>query len=609
MFEWLKRNKTKKVDFSKSEQSAWAETFNPLRNLTIDRAIRIYDNARMGAYAELQWLYQEIEAVHPTLFTCVERRSSALMETDYCIKVVDADKARGFDQSLAEDQQAFLKLAFADAENGNLNETIEHLGLGFFRGYAHAKPLYNNNGTTLEGFDILDNWNFCQDRHTGRWYWNPSAQAAINDNLQEIPAGELVTIARPRHVDYPALSIYIRAALGERKWGIFLERYGVPPVIITMPPDIDKDKEAAYLTAAESVAMGGSGALPNGSTASYATEARGTDPFSIYLTHQQEQIVLMSTGGILTSLSSPTGIGGGASDAHTQTWRTVIRRDCKLMTTPINRGPVEDLLNAGFPGKAHLAYFDFSDPKPKASEVFECAAKAKTAGYIVKKENLEEMTGYELELDTSVTAASLPYQIMGETLSTGETDKPATAPETLPPVEAQAAKVAETGMNGAQVTALLEVIAKVKSGEIDPAAAPTILKSAFPLLDDTKISEMLQISPNPASPATDPSLNKSSIENNSLQGHCKTTGEKIANKDTAKTDPSLDRTKTAFLSVSQKAVKAAAEVIEKGGSTDEAMAAYDAAALEVLNPETIAAAAEPIADILDGAAASGKELE
>lgn len=407
--QWLSRmRKRKKTAYEKDQLSAWAETHNPLRNLSIERANRIYDSARMGAYAELQWLYQEIEAVDSTLFTCVERRSSALTETDYTIKAVDADKARGYDQSLAEDQQGFLKLAFADAENGNLNEAIEHLGLGFFRGFAHVKPLYSNGHTTLEGFDLLDNWNFCRDIHTGSWYWNPQATMTIgSQNLEQIPRGELVSLTRNRHVDYPALNIFIRTALGEKKYGQFIERYGVPPVIITMPPDIDKNTEDAYLTAAEMVAAGGSGALPNGSVANYATDARGTNPFESFFQHQQEQIVLMATGGILTSLSSPTGIGSGASDAHSETWRTVIRRDCKLITTPINRVVVDALLEAAFPGKPKLAYFDFADPSPSASQVFDNAVKAKGAGYRVKQNDLEEKTGYTLEPDPHAAAPGM----------------------------------------------------------------------------------------------------------------------------------------------------------------------------------------------------------
>ena len=44
-----------------------------------------------------------------------------------------------------------------------------------------------------------------------------------------------------------------------------------------------------------------------------------------------------------------------------------------LITTPVNRVVVSDLLNANFPGRPHLAYFDFADPQPTAKEVFETA--------------------------------------------------------------------------------------------------------------------------------------------------------------------------------------------------------------------------------------------
>lgn len=383
--------------YAKSEAAAWAETVNPLRGLSIDRAARIYDSARTGAYAELQWLYNEIEEADPILLTCVERRSTALLETEWTVRAADPGKARGYDQALADDQAAFLTLAFADAERGNLNEAIEHLALGFFRGFAHARPLYAEGMGSLDGFDLLDNWNFCRDIHDGSWWWNPDASPVPATDCKLVPRGELVSVVRSRHVDYPALEIAIRRALGDKKYGVFLERYGVPPVIIVMPPDIDKAEEPVYQAAAETVARGGSGTVPAGSAVNYATDARGVNPFETFLRRQQELVVLMATGGILTSLSSPTGIGGGATDAHEKTWRTIVRRDCKLMATPMNRVVCAALLDAAFPGRPHLAYFDFADPQPTADEVFGTAGKAVAAGYRVRQADLEEKSGYTLE--------------------------------------------------------------------------------------------------------------------------------------------------------------------------------------------------------------------
>lgn len=589
--------------YEKSEAAAWAETLNPLRGLTIDYAGRIYDNARIGAYADLQWLYNEIEGADPTLFTCTERRSTALLETDTTIRKVDAEKARGFDENLADDQAAFLKLAFADAERGNLNETLEHLGLAFFRGFSHARPLYAQGMLSLEGFDTLDGWNFCRDIHDGSWWWNPDAASVPSNNCKPIPTGELVTVVRTRHVDYPALEIYIRRALGDKKYGIFLERYGVPPVIIVMPPDTDKGSEPDYKAAAERVAKGGSGTVPYGATVNYATEARGTNPFSEFLRRQEELIVRMATGGVLTTLSSPTGIGGGATDAHEATWRTIIRRDCKLITTPINRVVVSDLLNANFPGRPHLAYFDFADPQPTAKEVFDTATAAKSSGYRVKQADLEEKSGYALEVLPD--AAGLPAIPPTGTAPAAATEQPADA-------AAAASNVAETAMNGAQVSSLVDIITKVGTGEIPRAVAPSVIKAAFPLLTDAAIAGMIppETAQKPALPpssAADPAANKADGVAKPLQ-NAPVAPEAVPAADVAgKQTPPKKGQETANPAKRTDPVAEALKALEAGADTDAVLDAFDRAAKEALAPEAVAAQAEQIATELDAAAAAGKE--
>jgi len=593
----------KKELYEKSEAAAWAETLNPLRGLTIDYAARIYDNARIGSYADLQWLYNEIEGADPTLFTCTERRSTALLETDTTIRKVDAEKARGFDESLADDQAAFLKLAFADAERGNLNETLEHLGLAFFRGFSHARPLYAQGMASLEGFDTLDGWNFCRDIHDGSWWWNPDAASVPSNNCKPIPTGELVTVVRTRHVDYPALEIYIRRALGDRKYGIFIDRYGVPPVIIVMPPDTDKGSEPTYKAAAEKVAKGGSGTVPNGSTVNYATEARGINPFSEFLRRQEELIVRMATGGVLTTLSSPTGIGGGATDAHEATWRTIIRRDCKLITTPVNRVVVAGLLNANFPGRPHLAYFDFADPQPTAKEVFDTATSAKTAGYRVAQGDLEEKSGYALEVLPDVSApASIPAASATPDAGAGQPTDAA----------ASASNLAETAMNGAQGQSLVDIITKVGNGEIPRAVAPAVIKAAFPLLADAAIAGMIppetfkKQALSPASPV-DPAANKADP--------IAKAPEAVAIREDAippgdgpqKGTPPSEAKKTPVPAKRHDPGEAALKALENGADTEAALDAFDLAAKEALAPEAVAAQAEEIATELDAAAAAGKE--
>lgn len=381
------------------EATAWLESFNPLRGLSIRRAQMLFDAARRGNDARLQWLYENIEQSDPTLMICAERRASAIVDLDWIIRPKAATRVRGFDEGLAREQCALLEAAYGQAEEANLFPAIEHLSKAFFRGHAHVRPIYAPGGTSLSGFECLNSWNLCRDLVTGQWYWNPKASDTLDfSSLQAVPQGELCTLVRSRHIDYPAMAIYLRNGLGERAWGRFLERYGIPPVIITMPQDVDPAQVDTYCERAAKVADGGSGALPFGSTVSYATEARGTNPFKEFLEHQQQLVVLMATGGMLTSLTGATGIGQGATQAHEETWRTIVRRDAVTIATLLNRTVTDALLDRAFPGRPHLAQFDFeTEPKPSAGEVFDLAAKAVQAGYQVDKAELEERTGYRLE--------------------------------------------------------------------------------------------------------------------------------------------------------------------------------------------------------------------
>jgi hypothetical protein len=56
---------------------------------------------------------------------------------------------------------------------------------------------------------------------------------------------------------------------------------------------------------------------------------------------------------------------------------------------------------------------------------------------------------------------------------------------------AETGKVQDAAMNGAQVASLIDIIAKVKTGEIDRAAAPAIINAAFPLLTPVQVAAML----------------------------------------------------------------------------------------------------------------------
>lgn len=379
----------------KTSSHSWLENTNPLRSLTITEARNIYDAARRGNYARLQYLYDQVERADPVLLTCVERRASALASLGWQIV-----KGRGHDDAAAEAQINAVE-RFIDGID-NLSEAIEHLSLAFFRGFSHCLPVWTAEGYVAH-IDKLNSWNFCRNVETGTWHWNEGADSVLEPwDLPAIPKCELITVERPRAIDYPALSIFLRHNLAESDWGRFLERYGIPPCTITMPDNISPAEVQAFQEAAVAIAEARSGALPAGSQVSYGTEARGTDPFSAFIEHQEKLIVLLATGGTLTSLAE-SGAGTLAGNAQMDVWQQIVARDAEIIGDAIHRALVVPFLRLHFPGKPVAVKFELGhEEEQSAGDVFDLAAKAKTAGYVVEKGQLEERTGFILEKDAAM---------------------------------------------------------------------------------------------------------------------------------------------------------------------------------------------------------------
>ena len=381
--------------FEKSAEALELERINPLRGVDEWRLGQIFDDARDGIYADLAFLYNEIEGVEPALHTCCEARESASSECGWLVRTADAAKTRGFDQSLAEDQRDAL-LEEVGAVDDDLAELAGHLVSAFFRGAAHALPRWNQDGT-LAGFRHLDLWNFAFDKQTGIWYWNADA-SRDEKTFQPIPPGELVTLAATRHVDHAALPIFIRAALGSKRYGVWLDRFGIPPVGVIMPPNAEKGEQAKYMALARKFARGGSGVLPNGTAVTYGTEARAVCPFQDFIRFQQQQIYMLGLGRVQSGDNQGENLGGNAAGVVEGGFRRIVRRDARRIARAINDAVTAKVLARRFPGKPVLAQFAWdTDVKRTSREVLEDAGLAKTAGLAIDIDQVQELTGYKLE--------------------------------------------------------------------------------------------------------------------------------------------------------------------------------------------------------------------
>ena len=374
----------------RSAATTWLERVNPLQGLTITQAKNIFDVARAHGSPLLQKIYEEIELTDPVLMTCVERRQSALAGLGWSA-VANASAA---DDAKAEEQRKALE-AFANGIE-NLDEAIEHLDLAFFRGYSVCQPIWE--GIRVRRVNLLNSWNFLRG-DDGRLMWNPECTLDPKGCEEITPAARVVQLNRRRAIDWPALSIYIRKYVGERDWGRFLERYGIPPVDVIMAPNATDEQRQEYLDCAEAAKNGSSVAYPSGTSISRAETSRGQDPFTAFIEHQEKLIVLMATGGTLTSLAQAD-TGSLAGGAQMDVWEQIVQRDGVVISAALNRDLFIPFLREAFPGEPVMAHFEIGkEDEPSATEAADLAGKLKVAGWLVDQSQLEEQTGFKLERD------------------------------------------------------------------------------------------------------------------------------------------------------------------------------------------------------------------
>lgn len=331
---------TRSIRTRRDAGQAWIERTNPLRGLSIREAQMIFDAARGGDTQRLHWIFQEVERANATLMTCVERRTSALAMLPWSATV-----RANADETLADEQKDAIERLISGIDN--FDEAVEHLDLAFFRGFAYAQPLIEPDGT-VRHVELIPSWTFLSK--DGRLYYNPACDG-FSSTAEEVTAeAGLVGIRRTRAVDYPALAVHIREAVGERDWGRFLERIALPKPAVTMAPAATEDDKALYVEAAERVEDGLVSVWPNGAALTdFMGGSRGQDPFSAFVRHQEERIVRMATGGTLGSIAE-AGSGTLAGGAQADVWREIVGRDAVIVGAAIMRSLVRPYLERAFPG-------------------------------------------------------------------------------------------------------------------------------------------------------------------------------------------------------------------------------------------------------------------
>lgn len=378
--------------------------WNPLRFLTIPQAEMLLDNYRTGRISNIQLVFDIVEDTNLTLQMCIERRLAAVRNNDWTIKNRDAKRVgRKFDAVLQKEQYEFLQEQFNQAEDsGTLLPAISHLAHAVFNGLGVVAPIYDETG--LSRFEMYDAWNFAISPQKDKYgqpilYWNPNGMDVLDyeDSLERIPSEQIVAnVCQP--IDRFGLLGTLAESLGVDSYNSLIARKGLPATYIIASEDVDPDSLKTWAKKAVDAAKGGSGVFPYGSNViTEKIDSQNGEAIQRYLEWLQKQIVLASTGGTLQSLVEATGLGSNVAEMQAEVFKSIVRSDCSKIGDLFNYKVANVLLDAKFPGKPHLVYFDLlGEEKQSPDKYLQDAVLAHNAGMEIDITQLSEMTGYKL---------------------------------------------------------------------------------------------------------------------------------------------------------------------------------------------------------------------
>lgn len=291
----------------------------PLRMLEHEpmrRAVELLEASERGDWPRLQWLFRTIERRWALLGALIARRRSAVGKLPWrVLPADDSDAAR---------QQAERLRAFYEGL-GNIEDIIAHLCMATFRGYAHCEIVPGNDGVPSAVVPVPQ-WHFARAGLDGPWRYLPDPDK-IDAGIALEPGRWLVRECE-RPVDAVGLIGFIRYGLGRKDWDAWVETYGIPPLVIELPPDVPSDLVEAYQAQAEAIIGNLRGTMAHGAKVhNVGADVRQSQPFSEFLQSIERELVLAATGGLLTVLNEATGLGSGQSQIHQQAFEDLAKEE------------------------------------------------------------------------------------------------------------------------------------------------------------------------------------------------------------------------------------------------------------------------------------------
>lgn len=380
-----------------AQANAWRSQYNPLRSLTMARAVLELEAGERGEYASLQWLYRYMERRDAVLGALLDRRAAAIKKLDWQIKV--PDQIPDGQAEMAQRQARALRAGYDRLPN--LRRRCEDLVLASFRGYAHLEKVRGADGRIAE-LRPVEQWFWVRDGVDGEWQYNPAAKFGVRrGEAVDLDRFLVREVARP--INEVALIAFVRKALSQKDWDAFIETYGVPAIFLLMPEGLPPDREGEFQEIAEQIVSDARGVLPGGSDVKTVDNgARGVNPFRQHLDYQDEQVVMRGTGGKLTMIAAATGLGSGLAEVQERVFDEIAQAEAEEISELFQQQLDHELLmDAGLGDEPQLAYWQLAARDEADTAAFiDGAVKLRRAGYEVAARQIAEVTGYLINQTT-----------------------------------------------------------------------------------------------------------------------------------------------------------------------------------------------------------------
>lgn len=462
------------------EHDRWLDFTSPLDFLSVDVVRRAQNEATRGAYAQLQWLWEQLEPADSILATCVERRLGALKRIPWDIRKKDG-------LSDAEDLLAEAQLRtvqdFANAIE-NLDEGIEALAQASFRHYRHIQLLETEAGALR--LNLTENWNWARDGYAGEWQWNPAATYGLTRGLPlPVDRASIVTRICARPIDQPAMMLCLDRKNAKAQWLVYNGRYGTPPVFAIMPQGVDESLRKEYIKFAMQCVSNAAGVLPAGADVKTVTPGNGgPDTFSRMIDLSTQELVLRATGGLMTMLTAPgAGTNTATGSAHQDAFDDLAASEGAQIAALLQRTLFAPVLEQWHPGQPHLVEFVMKRPDSDnaAGSVANIATLAQN-GYRTPDEQVAELTGLQVSTDTQ--SMQQPGMVMSPALNSLRVRY---APTMLyPPARAAFERAINMAAQPAEEQPLtggeLAALAPLEAGQLSPEGISSRAATAYAVL-------------------------------------------------------------------------------------------------------------------------------